>query len=538
MTWYRKTKRRQKKVLGNKKEFALQDFCLDNLQQDELFPDLQRNLKFLKEIFKDCFDIIFREFIFAQNEQIRLAFIYVDGLASKQQIDNQIMRSLALDLPEVTEKEQINKANAFHIIKAKSLCVDQVKESRKITDVVDAVLSGDTVLLVDGHATAIINGTRSWESRGIEDSKTDMVVRGPRESFVETLLINTSMLRRKIKNPDLKIEVLKIGERTKTDVAVVYLHGVINSKIVEEAKKRLERIRIDGILESGYIEDFIRDSPYSPFSTVFNTDRPDRVAADLLEGRVAILVDGTPVALTMPSFFIDIIQNPEDYYQNYQFAIAVRLLRILTLFMSLLIPSIYIAVIAFHPEMIPTPLLLSIAAQREAVPFPLFVEVILMEVAFEILREAGIRLPRPVGQAVSIVGALIVGQAAVQAGLVGAATVIVVALTGIASFTLYYSASLSIRLLRFPIMFLAVSLGLFGVICGVIFLTVHLASLRSLGSPYLAPIAPIRLDSLKDTAIRTPWWAMNRRPYLVGQDNDRQREVKGLRPEPPQGSAS
>lgn len=528
MTWYRN--RRQKKILSKN---DVKQPSLDQLNRDELFTGLDCNLELLKGIFTDCFDVIFRQFTLAQNNQIKLAFIYVDGLASKEQIDNQIMRALSLDLPQATLGEELTKANALHFLKMRGLCVDQVKESQKVADLVAAVLAGDTVLLVDGHNTAIINGTRSWQSRAVEDSVTEVVVRGPRESFVETLLINTSMLRRKIKNPDLKIEILQIGEKTKTDVAVAYLVGVVNPKIVEEAKKRLRCIKIDGILDSGYIEELLRDNPYSPFSTVANTDRPDKVAGNLLEGRLALLVDGSPIALILPSYFIDIIQNPEDYYQNYQFATAVRLLRIVTLFMSLLVPSIYIAVIAFHPEMIPTPLLLSIAAQREAVPFPLFVEVFLMEVAFEILREAGIRLPRSVGQAVSIVGALIIGQAAVQAGLVGASTVIVVALTGIASFTLYYNASLPIRLLRFPMMFLAVSLGLFGVMSGVIFLTIHLASLRSLGNPFLAPYASTRKEGLKDTVVRSPWWAMLRRPHLLGQEN-LIREGAGLKPEPPQ----
>ncbi|RYD06495.1 hypothetical protein N752_03995 [Desulforamulus aquiferis] len=303
-----------------------------------LSPDLQGNLQLLEDIFKNCSDVIIRQFVCAQNEEIRLALIYVDGLISQSQVSDQIMRALSLELPLTDAGEKLTKANALHFIKMRGLCMHQIKETENISEAINAILSGDTVLLVDGHSRAIISGSREWASRSVEDSKTEAVVRGPREAFVETLLINTSLLRRKIKNPNLKIELLKIGEQTQTDVAVIYLDGVIDVKLVAEAKKRLSKIKIDGILESGYIEEFIRDSPYSPFSTIFHTDRPDRVAANLLEGRLAILVDGTPVALTLPTVFVEIIQNPEDYYQNYQFAMAVRILRVVTLFMSLLVP--------------------------------------------------------------------------------------------------------------------------------------------------------------------------------------------------------
>lgn len=532
MSWFDKFKRHQRKPQIPERNKAGQIIYSAANLPSTFSTDIETNLRLLKDVFKECDDLIFREFICAQQEPIKLALIYVDGLTNKGLVSDQIMKALALELPLVSTNEEINKANALQFIKMRGLCIHQVRETNVIADAINTILSGDTLLLVDGHDTAIINGSREWASRGIEESKTEVVVRGPKEAFVETLLINTSLLRRKIKNPNLKIEFHKIGEQTKTDIAVVYLVGVVQEGLVQEVKNRLERIKIDGILESGYIEDFIRDSPGSPFSTVFHTDRPDRVAANLLEGRLAIMVDGTPIVLTVPSLFLDIIQNPEDYYENYQFAIAARILRFATLFISLLVPSLYIAVINFHPEMIPTPLLLSIAAQREAVPFPLFIEILVMEVVFEVLREAGIRLPRPAGQAVSIVGALIVGQAAVQAGLVSAATVIVVALTGISSFTLYYGGSLAIRLIRFPLMFLAAALGLFGLISGVVFLVIHLASLRSFGVPFLSPVAPKSSNALQDTAARYPWWGMRKRPQLIGHGNP-ERVEQGLRPEPP-----
>jgi len=518
--------------------------CADKNKRQEDFPeqikekpflsaDLEANLARLKEIFKDCSDIIYREFLFAQRENIRLALIYADGLVDKKQLSDQIMRALALDMPVATPGAEISKARAYHLIKERGLCIHQVKETDRLEDVIEAVMSGDTALLVDGHACAIINNARGWESRSITEPETEVMVRGPRESFVETLRTNTSLIRRKVKNPRLKIEMLKLGQVTKTDVAIVYIKGIANDKLVEEVKSRLQGIDIDSVLESGYIEELIEDNPWSPFPQVNHTERPDRLAARLLEGRVGIMVDGTPFVLTVPNVFIEYLHTAEDYYERFPIASAIRLIRFVALFLSLVAPSFYIAVITFHQEMLPTALLLSIAAQREAVPFPAFVEALVMEFSFEILREAGVRLPRQVGQAVSIVGALIVGEAAVRAGLVAPATVIVVAITGISSFVFFYSASIATRLLRFPLMVLSATLGLFGLISGIIILVVHLCTLRSFGTPYLSPVAPMSTGDMKDLIIRAPWWAMFARPRLIGWKNP-QRQESGQKPAPPE----
>ncbi|MBC7326146.1 MAG: spore germination protein, partial [Moorella sp. (in: Bacteria)] len=392
--------------------------------------------------------------------------------------------------------------------------------------------SGDTVLLVDGHAAAIINGARGWEARAISDPVAEPTVRGSRESFVEDLRVNTSLLRRKIKSPHLKIEALRLGEVTNTDVAVAYIEGIVNEKLVAEVKSRLERIKIDAVLETGYIEELIEDNPFSPFPTVNHTEKPDRAAALLLEGRVTILVDGSPFVLTVPNLFVEYLQAPEDYYERFLFASAVRLIRFVSMILSLTLPSLYIAATSFHHELLPTPLLLSIAAQREAVPFPVFIEVLIMELSFEILREAGVRLPRPIGQAVSIVGALVIGEASVRAGLVAAATVIVVALTGIASFTFFYSFSIAFRLLRFTLMVLSAALGLLGLISGLAVITIHLCSLRSFGVPYLSPMVPTTGVDLKDVVLRSPWWGMFTRPRLIARQ-EQKRQEQGLKPTPP-----
>jgi len=495
-------------------------------ENHSLSPDLQTNLTQVKEILEGCSDIIYRQFLFAQREDIRVALIYTDGLVDEKQLSDQIMRTLALDAPVAVAGAEITKARAYHLIKERCLCVHQVKETGRLEEVIEAVLSGDAALLVDGHPCAILNGVRGWESRKITEPETEMMVRGPRESFVETLRTNTALIRRKIKNPELKIESMKLGRVTKTDIAVVYIKGIADDKLVEEVKKRLLRIDIDGVLESGYIEELIEDNPRSLFPQVNHTERPERLAARLMEGRVAILVDGTPFVLTVPCSFFEYLHASEDYYERYPIATASRLIRFLAMFLSLMAPSFYVAIVTFHQEMLPT-------AQRETVPFPVFVEALAMEVSFEILREAGLRLPRQVGQAVSIVGALIIGEAAVRAGLVAPATVIVVALTGISSFIFFYSASIATRLLRFPLMILSATMGLFGLIMGVMGIVVHLCTLRSFGMPYLSPVIPMSSGDLKDLIVRAPWWAMDARPRLIGWKK-LQRQEPGQKPAPPE----
>ncbi|MFZ5944645.1 MAG: spore germination protein [Bacillota bacterium] len=496
-----------------------------------LSEDLDINLQQIKEELNKCSDVVYREFIFAQNERIRLALIYIDGLADPGQISDQIMRALTLEVPLTVSGRVITKAGALEFIKERGLCSPQLKETDQLQDIIHAILSGDTVLLVDGQAMALVNGTRGWEMRSVGETQAEPTARGPRESFVETLRINTALIRRKIKSPNLKIETLRLGKVSDTDVALVYIDGIVDEKLVAEVKSRLERIEVDAILESGYIEELLEDNPWTPFPTIYHTEKPDRAAAMLLEGRVVIMVDGTPTALTIPNLFVEYLQAPDDYYERSIFASAVRLIRFISMIVSLILPSLYIAVLSFHHELLPTPLLLGITAQREVVPFPVFLEVLIVEVAFEILREAGNRLSQSIGPVVSIVAAMVLGLVSVQAGLVTAITVIVVVFTGMASFVFAYSPGVSFRLLRFFLMVLSGALGLVGLISGAAIIAIHMCTLRSLGVPYLAPLAPTIGADLTDSVYRAPWWAMLSRPRLITGRN-RKRQGWGLKPRP------
>ena len=361
-------------------------------------------------------------------------------------------------------------------------------------------------------------GLAKFEKRAIEIPAAERVIRGPREGFVEALGVNTSLIRRRIKSPDLKLISMEIGRYTKTKVVIAYIEGIADKTLIEEVNTRLKRIDIDGILESGMIEEFIEDNPYSPFPQVLATERPDVVTANLLEGRAAILVDGTPFSMVIPTTLYSLLQASEDYYARFIMATAVRWLRYLFVVISLLLPSLYVAVITYHHEMVPTTLLISMAASREQVPFPALVEALMMEVTFEALREAGLRLPQQVGSAVSIVGALVIGEAAVSAGIVSAPMVIVVSITGIASFTIpRFPLAFALRMLRFPMILLAGTLGLLGIMLGIITIVIHLCTLRSFGVPYLSPMAPMKTQDLKDVLIRAPWWRLKTRPHLTGK---------------------
>ena len=318
-------------------------------------------------------------------------------------------------------------------------------------------------------------------------------------------------------------------------MVITYIEGIAPDSVLDEVRQRVKRIQIDGVLESAFIEEFIEDQPFSPFPQIQNTERPDAVCASLLEGKVAILVDNTPFVLIVPMTFWTGLQAAEDYYERSIYTTFVRWIRLILINISLFLPSLYVAITTFHPKLIPTNLLISIAAAREGIPFPAVIEALMMEFLFEGLREAGVRLPKPVGSAVSIVGALVIGQAAVQAGIISAPLVIVVATTGIASFAFpRYNLGTAYRMLRFPMLLLAGMLGLYGVAISTLAILIHLTNIRSFGIPYLSPVAPQTPRDLKDVFLRTPRWNMTHRPIMVsgeekvrfpgGQKPDEKRE--------------
>lgn len=442
---------------------------------------------------------------------VKMAIVYVDGMSKLQSTLHAMLTGEAL-----TRQSLATPGEVLEFCKASVIAESEISDVTTFEQLFDKLLTGFSILLVDGSAHALAIGTKDVKARPVEEPNVQSVVRGPREGFSEVLVWNTAMLRRKINSRHLWIETMKIGDVTRTEVALVYIENIASKDIVEQARNRLKSIRTDSVLESNYIEEFLQDRKYSPFPTIFNTERPDVVSAGLLEGRVAILVDGTPFALMAPALFVQFFQSSEDYYQRTDFSSLIRLLRFLSFFLAGVTPALYIAISTFHHEMLPTTLLYNLASQREGVPFPAFVEAMMMEVTFEILREASVRMPKSIGQAISIVGTLVVGQAAVEAGLVSAAMVIVVSITAISNFVIpSFNMGISVRMIRFSLMMLAASLGLYGIFLGGIVLILHLCSLSSLGVPYMSPVAPYRKTGQEDALVRLPMLGMFRRPVSL-----------------------
>ena len=494
-----------------------------------LNKEIDESINIIKGVLGSGADFSVREFNFKlKKNSMKLAVLFISGLVNQNRLDNlslelnELMNSKSADDPNLIDsifnKDQVIE-NFFFILKSFLLCNSKVIEASDYEVLYNELLAGHTVILFDGYEKFLSLDTYGPEGRNISEPTSQTIIRGPKEAFTEKLEVNISQIRRRIKDKSLKIENMQIGSVTKTNVAVIYLDSMAKPEILKEIKTRLNKIDIDGVLDSGYIEELIKDDPHSVFPTILNSEKPDSVVAALLDGKVAIAVDGSPYVLTAPALFIDFLQVSEDYYHHYIISSMTRIFRSFSLALTLLVPSTYIALSTFHQEMIPTPLLVSIAAQREGVPFPAFVEAILMELIFEILREAGIRMPRAIGSAISIVGALVLGQAAVQAGIISAVIVMTVSITAISSFAIpNYSFSNAIRYLRFILMILAATFGLFGVFIGLIVLTLHLCKIKSIGVPYLSPMAPRITNENKDTFVRFPLWKLKNRPIYSSKN--------------------
>lgn len=497
------------KILGKKNRKAVV-----TAEDWELSKALDDNIKLFKKIFNNDDTISFRRFETKDASPVRCCLVFVDGMVNKEIINENIIQPVV----DFSLKDSNINKSVIDIFKDRIIVSSTVKLQKDVYELLSSCLYGDAILLIDGFDQALLIESKGWTTRSINEPTSERIVRGPKEGFNEAIMINLTLIRRKIRSTDLKFKFRELGARTKTKICICYVEGLANQEIINELNKRLEDIEIDGILESGYIEELIKDSPLSPFTTIGNTERPDIVAANLLEGRIALVVDGTPHVLTLPHLFIEYFQANEDYYNGFIYASINRFLRIFAFFLSTSVPAIYVALTTFHQEMIPTPLLLSISAAREGVPFPTIVEALFMLFAFEILRESGVRLPKPMGSTISFVGALILGEAAVDARFVSAPIVIITALTGITNFLIPQMIG-ALIVVRLVFLLLSAFLGLYGYIFGVIGLFIHLMSMRSFGIPYMLNIGSLNMQNIKDTAIRAPWWVMYLRPKLIGDNN-------------------
>jgi len=477
----------------------------------------------LGEIFSDCCDFIQREISCGKSSLIRILVAYIDGFVDKSVLNQDVVHPI-LDFFSGTELN--DNSCIYDRLKDCVVVNNDIKEADNMQQAVDGIVSGEALLFINGENKALVIGVKDPQGRQVEEPVTETSIKGAREGFIENLLTNTTLIRKRIKNPNLKMEMMHIGRQTKTEVCLCYIKGIANEEIVREVRERLKKIKTDAILETGIIEQYISDSRLSLFPTVGNTEKCDKLAAKLLEGRVAIFCDGTPYVLTAPYLFIEAIQVTDDYYDHAYFASFMRILRLIALLVSNVLPAMYVALVSFHHTVIPFKLMITLAASRQGIPFSPFTEAVLMIVAFEFLREAGVRMPRSIGQALSIVGAIVLGEASVAAGIASNLMVIIVAITAICSFVVPPLIRATM-LLRFVFLAAANFLGFLGIALVFVAVFIHLCRLRSFGVPYMAPFSPLTASDLKDTFFVVPIWAMVTRPKVLQQKNAK--DAKGTK---------
>ncbi|NFN85616.1 spore germination protein [Clostridium sporogenes] len=501
-------------LMNNKLSNKNSEVLKDRLEQYTFKNSLKENIELFKNtILTDDDTIIYRK-IKNKHSSLNFCLVFVDGMVNNRIINENIICKLINCKLTSKSSELINYINEQVIV------IDDTEETTSVDTTVNSLLYGDCILFIDGFDKVLVLNTKEWETRSISEPTSETIINGPREGFNESLNINMSLIRRKINSPNLKFKIKEIGVRTRTKVCITYVDGIVNKKILNELESRLSKIDVEGIFSTEIIKEYITDRPLSCFKTIGNTERPDIVASKLLQGRIAILCDGSPTAITLPFLFIEYFQVNEDYYQNFVYASINRLIRLIAFILTTYTPGLYIAIVAFHKEMIPSKLALSIYLSREDVPFPIAVEALIMIIVFEILIEAGIRLPKHIGAAVSIVGALILGEAAVTAKFIGAAMVIITAITGICELLLYNMKS-SIIIIRFLFLILGSWLGLYGIILGNIGLTIYLISIKTFGVPYMLKITDLNKYNITDSGIRAPWWLLKYRTRFISKDSIR-----------------
>lgn len=482
--------------------------------KDRVSYDVFENENTIRQIFDKCFDLIIREINITNNKNYPCRIIYFANMIDKQIVEENIMKKLT-DSPSECSPDPRNIEYAQGVL---GIGDDDTHED--MDKIENAILEGNAIIFIHGINKALTTRVIEPPSRGVSEPVSEKVVRGPREGFVELLPINLTLIRRKIKSANLKMELVKVGRETRTDTVICYMSNIADGKIVQEVRKRVNEIDIDSVLDSNYIAEYIQDDSLSLVPTIFRTEKPDVIAGKILEGRIAILVDGTPIALTVPSVFPEFMMTSEDYYESFILATVLRWLRYLALYMSITLPGVYVSLVTFHSELLPSQLMITVARSREKVPFNAFVEAFLMILTFTILQEADTRIPKTMGQAVSVVGALVLGEAAVSAGIVSPPMVIIAAFSGIASLAIPSpEMQFSLIYLRFIVLMASAIFGLFGVTCVLLAIFMYLVSLRSFGVPYMTPVSPIDSNDLKDVFIRAPLWKMRRIPKFITWKN-------------------
>jgi len=489
-----------------------------DIPQSSLPAGLDNKLDLIKPYIEKSADIICRSITLGADNKVKAALIYIDSVIDKDILNRDVLQPLMSTNIHMDDNQPDSAAD----ISDSMINVGGLKKTDDLNDLVHHIYDGMLLLLVDRITSAWVMEIPGAEFRAIDEPPGERMVRGSREGFVEVLDVNISMIRRRLRDPRLVVKKTLVGRRSRTPVAILYVEDIALPELVAEVERRLDAIDTDGIVASGYIEQFIEDQPSALFPQVWSSERPDKLTMKLLEGRIVIIVHGTPLALVLPSLFIEFLQASEDYYERTVGASYQRLLRFFAFFVAISLPALYISLLSFLPEMLPTGLITSLATARRQVPYPVVFETLIQELIIQLVIESGLRLPGSVGQTVGVVAGIILGQAAVSAKLASPGVIIVVAITTIATFALPSSPMiLASRVVRLPMLFLSATFGLFGFSMGWLLLVTHLTSLESLGVPYFAPFAPTRYHDLQDALFRLPLWKMEKRPASIPHQDDR-----------------
>jgi len=501
-------------------------------ENQKLYSNIDVNLEYMKIKYNSLInnDISIREFtLYAKDKSYKAFLLYIDGMVNTFEINSFILNPLMSRNKDLTNdrKEKIAITNNISIKKTKKFNLEDyiynslmpqnsVKKNNVFSEIISGINMGNTALFVDTLNIAFNIDLKGFEHRTISKPENEVVIRGSQEAFVEVIRTNTSLLRRIINSQDLIIEETSVGKITKTKIAICYMKNIAHNDLVAEVKYRINNLNIDYIVSSGQLEKLIQDNPYSLFPQILLTERPDRAANNLLEGRVVVLVNGAPFALIMPSVLVDFLTSPEDVNLKFQYSNLLRFIRIVALAITMLLPGFYVAITSFHNELIPTELLFAMAAARENVPFPIIVELIIMEFSFELIREAGLRVPNPIGPTIGIVGALILGEAAVSANVVSPILIIIVAITAICSFAIPdYSLGFSLRLYRFLYIILGFIAGFLGIALGIFLHIIILTGLKSFGVSYLANHIFIDMNKRNPKFFPFPIYKEEERPEFL-----------------------
>lgn len=511
-----------------------------------IFPSLDVTLEYVKVKYNSLInsDIVTREFTLnARNKQYKAFLLFIDGMVDFKLVNDNILQSLMLrtrantfdgaQTQVVSEAKtnnitvkRIKKFNLEDYILECLLPQNAVEKVSTFDEAFNGVNMGNCLLFVDTMPIAYNIDVKGFKQRSISTPNNEIIIKGPQEAFVENIRTNTTLIRRIVNNENLIIENIEVGSLSKTRCGVCYMKNIANSDLVAEVKYRLNNLEIDSLLSAGELQQLIEEQNNYSIPQVLSTERPDKATKYLYDGRVVVLINGNPYCLIMPATFFDFIASPEDTNLKFQFANFIKFLRFAAIIITLFLPGLYVAVCDFHQELLPTELLFSILASRENVPLPIIFEILVMELSFELIREAGLRVPSPIGPTIGIVGALVLGQAAVSASIVSPILIIVVAITGIASFAVPdFSFGFHLRILRFVFIILGYIAGFFGIAFGIAIYACILCNLKSFGVPFMSPYAPVTNMNQNTFFLKPVWKREKREDFLNTKKEESQKHI-------------